>query len=315
MKKEEYEELKNNYQQYKVDENKYRCPICHMIFFRRGFLCHVLKQHVNADQGIKNSGGYNGHYSDASFIEKQRKNTQRYVDEKYGEKHERVVTCAKCGKQFTILEREKDRKEKYYCSRSCANSHTVSDEHRKRVSESIKNLPCVLKPCKKCGKEVLVKKCVNNVICSECKEKAITEKNEIKRNEKGYVISGRKLTAEQKMLYCQQDTNESKHYYRIQCKFHFNLSDFPDEFDFSLIEKYGWYKAKNHGNNLNGVSRDHMYSIMEGYRNHVDPKIISHPANCRLVQHNDNVSKLDASVISLEDLLKRIEEWDKKYKK
>jgi hypothetical protein len=80
-----------------------------------------------------------------------------------------------------------------------------------------------------------------------------------------------------------------------------------------LIRKYGWYKAKNKGNNLNGVSRDHMYSVMEGYRNNVDPSIISHPANCRLIRHNDNISKLDGSTITLEELLDRIEKWNKKY--
>lgn len=115
------------------------------------------------------------------------------------------------------------------------------------------------------------------------------------------------------MELCERNTKASKHYYRLQCQFNFALSDFPDEFDFDLIRKYGWYKAKNNGNNLNGVSRDHMYSVMEGYRNNVDPSIISHPANCRLIRHNDNISKLDGSTITLEELLDRIEKWNKKY--
>ena len=53
--------------------------------------------------------------------------------------------------------------------------------------------------------------------------------------------------------------------------------------------------------------------VMEGYRNNVDPSIISHPANCRLIRHNDNVSKLDGCVITLDELKKRIEDWNKKY--
>ena len=103
--------------------------------------------------------------------------------------------------------------------------------------------------------------------------------------------------------------------YRLQCAFKFSLDSYPDEFDFSLIEKYGWYAAKNHGNNLNGVSRDHMFSVKDGFINNVDPKIISHPANCQLVCHSKNASKGAKSCITLDELLRRIKQWDEKYKK
>lgn len=97
--------------------------------------------------------------------------------------------------------------------------------------------------------------------------------------------------------------------YRQLCEFKFSLNDYPDKFDFKLIGQYGWYKAKNRGNNLGGVSRDHMYSVKDGYINNVDPKIIAHPANCKLVRHYDNSKKKDKSSITLEELKKRIEEW------
>jgi hypothetical protein len=61
--------------------------------------------------------------------------------------------------------------------------------------------------------------------------------------------------------------------------------------DGSLIEKYGWYKAKNNGNNLGGVSRDHMLSVSEGYKLSIDPYFLSHPANCKLMVHSENISK------------------------
>ena len=101
--------------------------------------------------------------------------------------------------------------------------------------------------------------------------------------------------------------------YKQDSKFNFNLSDFPSEFEFHLIEKYGWYKPKNKGNNLGGVSRDHIYSVNEGFKNNIDPKVISHPANCRLMIHSDNISKNKKSDITIEELLKKIEFWDKKY--
>jgi hypothetical protein len=91
------------------------------------------------------------------------------------------------------------------------------------------------------------------------------------------------------------------------------LNQYPEEFDFSLIEKYGWYKAKNRGNNLNGVSRDHIVSIRWGFENGVDARFIKHPANCQLLVHNDNVSKGKKESISQQDLIEKINTWNKKY--
>lgn len=107
---------------------------------------------------------------------------------------------------------------------------------------------------------------------------------------------------------------ESFKYYQIQCAFTFALKDYPDEFDFGLIEKYGWYSPKNSNKpNLAGVSRDHMVSIKWGWENKVDPKIISHPANCKLVLQPKNASKHTDCSIAYEELLERIEAWNKKY--
>lgn len=100
--------------------------------------------------------------------------------------------------------------------------------------------------------------------------------------------------------------------YRQLCEFKFNLNDYPNEFNFKLIEEHGWYKAKNKGDNPNGVSRDHMYSIKEGFKNGVDPYYMSHPANCRLMRHGDNNKKKTNCSITLEELIKRVEEWDKR---
>jgi hypothetical protein len=101
--------------------------------------------------------------------------------------------------------------------------------------------------------------------------------------------------------------------YRLACKFNFNIGDYPDEFDFKLIENHGWYSAKNRGNNLNGVSRDHIVSVKFGFENSIDPKIISHPANCQLLRHNDNVSKHKKCSMTIEDLLEKIQKWDDRY--
>lgn len=101
--------------------------------------------------------------------------------------------------------------------------------------------------------------------------------------------------------------------YRPLCSFHFNLNDYKDEFDFDLIKKYGWYSPTNKKNNLEGISRDHIYSVNDGFVNKIDPKIISHPANCRLMIHSNNNIKNRNSEITIEDLLEKIKQWNVKY--
>lgn len=108
------------------------------------------------------------------------------------------------------------------------------------------------------------------------------------------------------------DRSEFDLYYKL-CRFTFRLSDYPDEFDFDLLKEHGMYKAKNHGDNPNGVSRDHMYSIMDGWKNKIDPEIISHPANCRLITQRQNVSKGRKSSITIDELMSRIRDWNIKY--
>lgn len=61
------------------------------------------------------------------------------------------------------------------------------------------------------------------------------------------------------------------------------------------------------------MSRDHLYTVSDGFKNKVDPNIIKHPANCELILHTDNQKKNVKSKITLDELLKRIESWDKKY--
>ena len=115
-----------------------------------------------------------------------------------------------------------------------------------------------------------------------------------------------------KKEYQRKNMSEFKKY-KQDCLFTFSLNSYPDEFEFDLIKKYGWYKPVNRGNNLNGVSRDHMFSIMEGFLNNIDSKLISHPANCKLVLQKENSSKHKKSSITLDELIERIENWNKKY--
>ena len=99
----------------------------------------------------------------------------------------------------------------------------------------------------------------------------------------------------------------------MQRTFKFALCDYPQEFDISLIKQFGWYSASNRGNNLNGVSRDHMFSCNEGLKQLIDPYLISHPANCKLMLHSLNASKRNKCSITFKQLKERVNVWNKKY--
>lgn len=197
--------------------------------------------------------------------------------------------CPKCGNSFYV-ERllNKDgsqrisKRENKFCSRSCANTRNHSKSTKKKISESTKK-----------GK--------TKYYCDNCKKE--------KRNRGKYGLC-RSCSLEFRRL-----TMDSYQKYRLQCKFNFALSDYPDEFNFSLIKKNGWYKASNHGNNLNGISRDHIVSVFYGYQNNISSEIIKHPANCQLLMHNYNSSKHKKCDITIEELYDKIRTWNKKYNK
>ena len=102
--------------------------------------------------------------------------------------------------------------------------------------------------------------------------------------------------------------------YKQACAFKFNVYDFPRRFDISLIEQHGWYKASNRGNNLNGISRDHMISVRYGFENAINPKIISHPANCKLVHHVENQKKRAKCTITLQELINEISKFESQWR-
>lgn len=107
----------------------------------------------------------------------------------------------------------------------------------------------------------------------------------------------------------------TKKLYSYQCRFLFGINLYPEWFMYAgpLIVNHGWYSASNRGNNLNGCSRDHLYSVSDGFINGVDPAIISHPANCQITLHRENQRKNKKSSITLEDLHNRIMLFTSKY--
>ena len=221
------------------------------------------------------------------------------------ERNDRLVECeCECEhchvrfiKMIKTIDKEKGRLPRF-CSRSCANSRIRTDGIKKKVSATLagvryvngKRLTIESVKCKQCGCDITSKAIHNHrSFCSdECRCQ--------------YLKNYKELAVERSIQK-----------YRKACAFKFSLNSYPDEFDFGLIETYGWYSAKNHKNNPNGVSRDHMYSVKEGFKNKVSPLLISHPANCQLLRQLDNGKKSARSTITLEELMARIKIWNEKY--
>lgn len=67
---------------------------------------------------------------------------KRAHNTRFGEIKKFIVVCETCKKEFEVLEREKlyPQKEKYYCSRSCANTRHHSEETKNKISRSIINI-------------------------------------------------------------------------------------------------------------------------------------------------------------------------------
>lgn len=172
-----------------------------------------------------------------------------------------------------------------FCGRSCANIRHHSEETKQQIRKTIINLNhanTVYKLCHVCSNIIIDNR---NKTCS------------------------RKCSGIAKTKVASNDLIG----YRRKAAFRFSLNSYPTEFNFDLIETYGWYSPSNKNNNMCGVSRDHMLSVSFGFNNGIDPSIIAHPANCQLILQNANASKHTSCSITYEQLLQRINEWNVKY--
>lgn len=193
---------------------------------------------------------------------------------KFNDKKSEIIKCVECSKEFKGNIKE----ERKFCSRSCSVTH--NNKNRQFLDETKIKISKTLKSKNKKVEKIR--------ICKNCKN----------------VVSYKKII-------CEECRINYYNFYRPSSSFDFDINLYKDRFDLSLVEKYGWYSPSNKGNNLNGISKDHLFSVKDGFMNKVSIDIIKHPANCRLMIHKHNQVKNSKSLITLEELLKRIEEWDK----
>lgn len=203
------------------------------------------------------------------------------------------VSCKNCG--FSLAFKLKNRNK--FCSRSCAATYNNSRKDWNNIKTGPKPKPKTkfeLKP--KIKKKSL--KFVNphtKVYLCKCK------------------ITGKEwYSPTWKSIH--PSAIETKKLYRYQCRFKFSIRTYKDWFTEadSLIKTHGWYSASNKKNNLSGCSRDHLYSVSDGFENNIDPNIISHPANCKIMPHQENQKKHSKSSITIEELMNRIKLFEDK---
>ena len=252
------------------------CIYCREVRAAKGIYTHVDRAHLNL---TKYSSGNNGSYSTIKEKAKE-KSVQKQQDY--------LLLPNKCKQCLSNLPYEK--RNNSFCNTSCSAIYNNAQKDYTKIKTGPKKRlsKLYIHICPNCKLEFSSIKKKQQYCSVRC---SIINRNSNARLKRSALIN-----------------------YRADCSFKFNLKDFPLEFDFTLIEKYGWYKPKNRGNNLCGVSRDHMVSVKFGFDNSIDPNIISHPANCRLIRHSENVSKYSKNSITLEQLLNNIEKWDLKYK-
>lgn len=213
-------------------------------------------------------------------------------------------TCLNCGTKFV----DKIKNKRKFCGRECAGKYSgnkgrpFTQERREKLYDTLRKK--------------------GNIIKEDFREKVKKRKESRKKVVKNYRRPsqfnckcgncGYEFVSKKLLKICEKCRNLYYKYYRPSCKFNFNLSEVFYKIEgHELLAAHGMYKPSNRGDNLNGASRDHMLSVKYGFENNIDPSIISHPANCRIVLHSDNAKKNSKSSITLEELLKRIEEWDK----
>ena len=237
----------------------------------------------------------------------------------------KTYICQQCSKIFIITLGSYGK----FCSLSCGTTFRNSI----RLKEVKSKYDFNPKKCKGCSSNLSYEKRKNSYCSISCASR-IT--NHIPRK-RGPNPKEKLIYSKIKFLFCEKTKQwysnrnvdgsfrrsspyikSDKEKYYSAARFRFNVYLYPEEFDIKLIETIGWYtcpgkKRKNCTKNIEGVSRDHIISVSYGYKHSIDPSIISHPANCRILLHSKNKEKADKCDLSLDQLLAKIEEWDRKY--
>lgn len=109
-----------------------------------------------------------------------------------------------------------------------------------------------------------------------------------------------------------QTRKEKGHIYKWSEKELESIQLYRSAVTYYTKKTYEFYK---HAINPDGLNRgihtnhiDHIFPVIEGWKNDVDPKLISDYRNLRLIDSFDNLSKGDRTELSLEDFLNMVKD-------
>ncbi|AFC21860.1 hypothetical protein GAP32_407 [Cronobacter phage vB_CsaM_GAP32] len=199
--------------------------------------------------------------------------------------HNIIKICPTCNKKF----KAKDNRN-LHCSKSCSlkgRTHSIETIHK--IKNTLTNKQRIL-PTPYTYKQNKDK--ITKIFLCKCK----------KCNFIGSYRTQR--------LYCAKCENNYSENGRSKYLFTFNVYDYPDLFDLSLLDIYGWRKTKGKNKNINGVSRDHKVSVHDAILNNYDPYYIKHPLNCELMLHSDNQKKGTKSSLTYEELVSLVDNYE-----
>lgn len=268
------------------------CLVCREVKTARGLMHHILYKHEKETTNYNNCHSDEARKKNSKTQKRKHKSSEKIQIEKYN------ASPRFCGECSIALSFEK-RKCKF-CSHSCSakwyNRKRLQSNtpfHSAETKEKIRSKLTKRKESDEWGPYTRIYLCT-------CK------------------YSGdRFYSTTVKSIH--PNLKRNKEEYSYSCRFTFGLSSFPLWFTnaASMIREFGWYStpgSKKTGiRNINGVSRDHLYSVSDGYRLGVHPSVLRHPANCDLKRHLDNQIKGKNSSITLEELFERIRQFNMLY--
>ena len=218
------------------------------------------------------------------------------------------MKCLMCNKQAQKYSQYASGR---FCSKTCGTKFSSASGNDKTKQAM----------CLRCDKEITIHlRCsIKSAYCTNCTRRMIKEraarqyrrKRILKYNHK-CKFCGKNLENIHRQI-CDECKIKYYNCYRLECNFEFDVYKYPKEFDLNLIKNFGWYKASNRGNNLDGVVKDHVFSINDGFKLNINPDVIKHPANCNLTTQPQNNKKSFHSHITLLELFDKIKLFEKKY--
>ena len=309
------------------------CIICHNEYSNKGIFTHHERTHLKSLKFTSNKNGIC--HSNVRI-----KNEQKYLIN--------PSLCIQCGE--TLPYSKKDNKFcSKSCSAKFSNSkrEKISKSNQLPLNKG-KSKKCLVSYCVICNRTIpnkIRKTCsdeclkqfkintsaitnskISNTLLSKYNKPIIKHnKRKVKKVIMSYVGEYSKifrcnckscktkffdLSAKQYCKYCRVNMTNKKSIYQ----FKFNVYDYPNLFNLELLNQIGFYapKGKSGKWNPNGLSRDHKVSVSEACKFDYDPYYMTHPINCDLMPHTDNLKKFTSSSLSYARLIELVNEYDSK---